>query len=182
MQSWEFCNGICFVCNLNWAPSRVECGCPGSYLVSEWKHGVEAGELEGDESNHTLKKLTADNIFCKKVPVCQEAQNMFPVGLVVRSHQGIRAMQSMFLFICSCKYSDCRFLRVLQICVLQIFMPFLFCIFFNILLILQAYLAGLTYLLWESGGYSGFWDQNCTNVQIISKQRLVWEFVTHTVL
>jgi hypothetical protein len=36
--------------------------------------------------------------------------------------------------------------------------------------------------LWESGGYSGFWDQNCTNVQIISKQRLVWEFVTHTVL
>lgn len=42
----------------------------GSYLVAEWKHSVEAGENEADECIHTVQKLKADDIPCKKVPVC----------------------------------------------------------------------------------------------------------------
>ncbi|XP_024401364.1 uncharacterized protein [Physcomitrium patens] len=40
-----------------------------SYLVAEWKHSVEAGENEADECIHTVQKLKADDIPCKKVPV-----------------------------------------------------------------------------------------------------------------
>ena len=47
-----------------------------------------------------------------------------------------------------------------------------------ILLILQTHLAGLTLILWDSGEYSGFWDPNFINVQIICKQRLVCEILT----
>lgn len=41
-----------------------------SYLVAEWKHSVEAGENEADECIQTVPNLKADNIPCKKVPVC----------------------------------------------------------------------------------------------------------------
>lgn len=54
---------------------ETACGWPSSYLVAEWKHSVEAGEYEGDECFHTLKKVTADTICCKKVPVREQPQN-----------------------------------------------------------------------------------------------------------
>jgi len=41
-----------------------------SYLVAESKHSVDAAEKQSDECIHTVPSLKADNIPCKKVPVC----------------------------------------------------------------------------------------------------------------
>ena len=47
--------------------------------MAEWKHSVEAGEYEGDECFHTLKKVTADTICCKKVPIREQPHNISAV-------------------------------------------------------------------------------------------------------